>query len=101
SRAERAARIAGTAGGSATPPPPPPEEEPDPDGTLEVFRLLGVRRTSTPEEIHHAYKRMLMRYHPDRMAANGVNPELKGYYNLKTEEVRMAYELIKGFLGIS
>src|SRR4030095_7089871 len=44
---------------SNTPPPPPPTKE-------AWYQILGVPVTATKEQIVKAYRRLAMRYHPDR-----------------------------------
>lgn len=39
---------------------------------LECYELLGVRPGASAEQIHRAYKRLALRYHPDR-AGEGPN----------------------------
>ena len=42
------------------------------DVTLqEAYRTLGIRETATDEEVRQAYRQMALRYHPDRVEAQG------------------------------
>lgn len=42
------------------------------DVTLqEAYRTLGIPETATDEEVRQAYRQMALRYHPDRMEAQG------------------------------
>jgi DnaJ-domain-containing protein 1 len=42
------------------------------DVTLqEAYRTLGVPETATDEEVRQAYRQMALRYHPDRVSAQG------------------------------
>ena len=42
------------------------------DVTLqEAYRTLGLSETATDEEVRQAYRQMALRYHPDRVAAQG------------------------------
>lgn len=42
------------------------------DVTLqEAYRTLGISETATDDEVRQAYRQMALRYHPDRVAAQG------------------------------
>lgn len=46
--------------------------EPYVDVTLqEAYRTLGIPATATDEEVRQAYRQMALRYHPDRVEAQG------------------------------
>ena len=46
--------------------------EPYVDVTLqEAYRTLGIPETATDEEVRQAYRKMALRYHPDRVEAQG------------------------------
>lgn len=46
--------------------------EPYVDVTLqEAYRTLGISSTATDEEVRQAYRQMALRYHPDRVEAQG------------------------------
>ena len=46
--------------------------EPYVDVTLqEAYRTLGISETATDEEVRQAYRKMALRYHPDRVEAQG------------------------------
>ena len=42
------------------------------DVTLqEAYRTLGIRESATDDEVRQAYRKMALRYHPDRVEAQG------------------------------
>lgn len=46
--------------------------EPYVDVTLqEAYRTLGISETATDEEVRQAYRKMALRYHPDRVETQG------------------------------
>jgi curved DNA-binding protein CbpA len=54
---------------------------------MDMYEILGVQRTSTPDEIKSAYRKLAMQYHPDR------NPGDKEA-ETKFKEVQQAYETL-------
>ncbi len=64
------------------------------------FRLLGVAESATPEQIRTAYRKLISRYHPDRLQARGCSEdEIRAGAN-RTHAARRAYDQIrrqKGF----
>ena len=66
--------------------------------TMDYYNTLGVKRDSSAEEIKKVYRKLAMKYHPDR---NGGNPESEkrikeineAYQILGDEEKRRRYDL--------
>jgi hypothetical protein len=54
---------------------------------MDCYKLLGVARTATLEEISAAYRRLALEYHPDR------NPAPEAAQRFK--EVTAAYEILR------
>ncbi len=54
----------------------------------DYYRILGVDRNATPEQIKAAYRKLAMQFHPDR------NPEDKKAAEEKFKEISEAYEVL-------
>ncbi|MCB9643284.1 MAG: J domain-containing protein [Myxococcales bacterium] len=53
----------------------------------DLYKILGVSKTASQDEIKSAYKKLVMKYHPDR---NPDNPEAEDRF----KEVAVAYEAL-------
>lgn len=70
----------------AAPPRRPPIED--------AYAVLGLRPSATDAEIKRAYRRLIGRFHPDRLAASGLPEEKVRTATEKTQQIRKAYEAI-------
>lgn len=73
---------------------------PKPTGmTMEsALHILGVASTASNEEIKRAYKKLMMKYHPDRVASmSAVEQEAA---KRRAQEVNGAYQYIKTAKGL-
>lgn len=77
----------------AAPPPRPPAGTPPPDSGGDPYRILGVTRSASAEEIARAYRERLKEYHPDRVADLG--PELQALAHQKTVEIQRAWAALR------
>ncbi|MFJ7882332.1 TerB family tellurite resistance protein [Pseudomonas sp. NPDC096917] len=57
--------------------------------------LLGVTASSDPEQIKRAYRRLLSRHHPDKVAGTGASAAQVREATEKTRELHHAYALIR------
>ncbi len=63
--------------------------QPDP------YRVLGIAADASESEIKKAYRRLMSRYHPDKMAGQQVPVKMREYAHDKVREVRAAYDQIR------
>jgi DnaJ like chaperone protein len=57
------------------------------------YKILEIERTATNDEVKKAYRRMAMKYHPDKVSALGE--EVENAAKEKFQKVNQAYENIK------
>jgi curved DNA-binding protein CbpA len=57
-----------------------------------LYDVLEVIPTASAETIHAAYRSLILRYHPDKVAALG--PELQAVANARTKEINFAYDIL-------
>ncbi|MBK8227812.1 MAG: TerB family tellurite resistance protein [Flavobacteriales bacterium] len=63
-----------------------------------AYAVLEIERTATDEEVKKAYRRMAMKYHPDKVAQLG--DEVQKAANEKFKKVQEAYEAIQKQRGM-
>jgi DnaJ like chaperone protein len=66
--------------------------------TTSAYRILEVTPDASEEELKKAYRRMALKYHPDRVAHLG--DDMQKAANSKFQELNAAYEQIKKERGI-
>ena len=60
-----------------------------------AYDVLGITEEATEAEIKKAYRRLILEYHPDKVAQKeGAGEEFKEYAKRRFEEVQQAYEQI-------
>jgi DnaJ like chaperone protein len=60
-----------------------------------AYAALGIEQTATNEEIKKAYRRLMNRNHPDKIASSNPNPAVLAEAERRTREVLNAYELLR------
>lgn len=63
-----------------------------------AYQVLEIERTATDEEVKKAYRRMAMKYHPDKVAQLGE--EVQKAANEKFKKVQEAYEAVQRERGM-
>jgi len=89
-------RGAGTAQGEARREPPPRASPlPRPVPPLDPYQVLGVSRIANESAIRNAYRKLIAKYHPDKMHARGVVGDALKRAEDKAQSINAAWEQIK------
>lgn len=67
------------------------------DKLAKAYEILGVRSTDSWQDIKKAHKRLMLKYHPDRLASQGLPPEMVRMYTEKAKDIQAAFELVKKY----
>ena len=65
------------------------------DAAGQAFEALELAPDASDREIKKAYRRLMNRYHPDKLAGSDASEETVAQAARKTREVREAYELLR------
>jgi DnaJ domain len=57
-----------------------------------LYEILEVIPTASQETIHAAYRSLISRFHPDKVA--GLGPELEAAADARTKEINHAYDIL-------
>lgn len=72
-----------------------PQGSVDAERVQGAYRALGLNQSSTNAEIKQAYRRLMNKNHPDKLASKNPDAAAIAEAERKTREVRTAYELLK------
>ncbi|MFZ0243037.1 MAG: TerB family tellurite resistance protein [Desulfobacterales bacterium] len=59
------------------------------------YVILGVKPDDSNEKIKSQYRKLVMKYHPDRIVSNGFPEEFAKFAQDKFREIQEAFEMIK------
>jgi DnaJ like chaperone protein len=65
----------------------------------DAYAALGLTATATEADIKRAYRRLVSRNHPDKLAAKGLPESMRAIAEERTRELNAAYDLIKQARG--
>lgn len=65
----------------------------------QACELLGVQSNDSEQVIKKAYRKMIGKYHPDRMVAKGLPEEMMRMANKKSQDIKEAYDVIRKVRG--
>jgi DnaJ like chaperone protein len=60
----------------------------------DAYGVLGLTPAATEAEVKKAYRRLMSKHHPDKLAANGLSEDLMMLAKEKTQKISKAYETI-------
>ncbi|MGN0903064.1 MAG: co-chaperone DjlA [Succinivibrio sp.] len=60
-----------------------------------AYDLLGITKEASDEDVKRAHKRLMLKYHPDRLASQGLTPEMIRLYTDKAKDIQSAFDMIK------
>ena len=61
----------------------------------EAYATLGITPDATEAEAKRAYRRMMSRHHPDKLAAKGLPDEMMRAATERTQQIKAAWERVK------
>lgn len=74
----------------------------DPQSSLkQAYAILEVDSSASDVDIKKSYRRLMSQHHPDKLAANGLPPEMVKEATEKTQQIQKAYDDVKRSRGIS
>ncbi|HLR87589.1 MAG TPA: co-chaperone DjlA [Wenzhouxiangella sp.] len=68
---------------------------PRPSSLDDAYATLGVEPSASDAEVKKSYRRMMSRYHPDKMAARGLPESMREVARERTLAIRKAYDDIR------
>jgi DnaJ like chaperone protein len=72
-----------------------PQGSVDAERVAGAYRALGIKSSSSNAEIKQAYRRLMNKNHPDKLASKNPDAAAVTEAERKTREIRSAYEMLK------
>ena len=85
------AATSGAAGG--------PSGRPSQDRLADAYVALGVTPEDVPADIKRAYRKLISKNHPDKLAARGLPESMRAVAEERSREINSAYNVIKSSRG--
>lgn len=73
---------------------PPPQKPKNTLSNHEAYKILGLTPPSSPQEIKRAYRKLMSKYHPDKLISRNASQEEIKQATEKTQQIRKAYDLL-------
>ncbi len=86
------AATGGTAGGASGVPPQA--------RLADAYIALGVSPDAAPADIKRAYRKLISKNHPDKLASRGLPESMRAVAEERSREINTAYDLIKKSRGL-
>lgn len=61
----------------------------------EALEILGLTSKATFDDLKRAHKKMMLKYHPDRLASQGLPEDMIVVYTEKAKAVQVAFEYLR------
>ena len=68
---------------------------PQQDRLQDAYAALGITADAKPAEIKRAYRKLISKNHPDKLAARGLPESMRPVAEERSRELNSAYDLIK------
>ena len=76
-----------------------PSGRPPQDRLADAYVALGVTPDAAPADIKRAYRRLISKNHPDKLAVRGLPESMRAVAEERSREINAAYDLIKSSRG--
>lgn len=61
----------------------------------EAYGVLGVAESASDTEVKRAWRKLMSQHHPDKLVAKGLPEEMMQIATEKTQEIQIAYDLVR------
>ncbi len=72
-----------------------PETKEETKDDSQYYNVLGLEQGASQEEIKNAYRKLSMKFHPDKIAGKDLDEEFIKYAEKRFREITEAYEFLK------
>ncbi|MFY9327415.1 MAG: co-chaperone DjlA [Georgfuchsia sp.] len=61
----------------------------------DAYKALGVSKDNTDQEIKRSYRKLISKFHPDKLIGQGLPEDMIALATEQAKEIQLAYDLIK------